>query len=661
MSNKKILGIDLGTTNSCMAVIEGGEATVIANAEGARTTPSIVGFSKTGERLVGQAAKRQAVTNPKNTVYEVKRLIGRKFSEVKDEIKNLSYEVVEGPNGDCRVKINDKLYSPEEISSFILSKLKADAEAYLGEKVEQAVITVPAFFNNQQRQATKDAGKIAGLEVLRIINEPTASCLAYGLDKDNKSKVVAVEDFGGGTDDVSILEFGDGVFEVKATAGDSQLGGKDFDEAIMKWIINDLKSQSGVDVSSDKMAIQRIKDEAEKAKIELSNTTTYEINIPFITMNQSGPVHYNSSLSRAKFEQITESIVDRLVPPAKQALNDFGGKVDEVILVGGSTRMPAIQAKTKEVFGLEPSKGLNPDEAVALGAAIQGGVLAGDVKDVLLLDVTPLDIAIETLGGIATVMVPRGTTVPTKKSETFSTAVDSQPAITVRICQGNRKMFSDNKLLGEFNLDGIPPAPRGVPQEEITVDIDANSIITVTAKDKDTGKEQHITITTSSGLSKDEIEKARKEAELHEAEDKERSEFVNLKNTAESTCFQLEKQLKDNAEKIGDELSKQVTEKISAVRESIKMDDKTKIEASLKDLQEASMKIGEKIYGTARNSGATPNFSKDDLEKMMKEHPEMFSQSGPFAGFGQQFASSQPQNNSSFNKDNVVDVEADVK
>ena len=655
MSNK-VLGIDLGTGNSVISILEGGNVTVIPNSEGERTTPSIVAWTKNGDRLIGRSAKRQATTNSKNTVYEVKRIIGRKYNEIKNEIAKLSYDVVAAPNGDCRIKINNNLYSPEEISSIILSKLKQDAEAYLGEKIEKAIITVPAAFDDSQRQATKNAGKIAGLDVLRIINEPTASCLAYGVDKE-KSGYVAVADIGEGTSDFSILEIGDGVFEVKSTAGDSQLGGKDWDAAIMDWIVSEFKKSEGIDLSKDSMAMQRIKDEAEKAKIELSTVPSYDINLPFITADASGPKHLQMTLSRAMFERLSEHLCDRLTAPAKRAIEDAKVKIDEVILVGGSTRMPSIQQKIEDIFGMKPNKNVDPDLVVAEGAAIQGGVLAGEVNDVVLLDVTPLDIGIETLGGINTILIPRGTTIPTKKSEIFSTAVDSQPAITVRIAQGNRKMFADNKLLGQFNLDGIPPAPRGVPQEEITIDIDANSIITVTAKDLGTGKDAHITIASSSGLSKDEIERARRDAEIHEAEDKERSELIVAKNSAESMCFQLEKQLKDNAEKIGSDLKSEVESKISEVREAIKTDDKSKIDVAVKSLQEASMKIGEKIYGSAPGNGTTPNFSKEDLEKMMKEHPEMFGKNGPFGGFAGQ---TNAESNTS-NKDDVVDADFEVK
>lgn len=653
----KILGIDLGTTNSCMAVMDGGEYSIIPNSEGNRTTPSVIALTKNGDRLVGQAAKRQAVTNPKNTVFSVKRFMGMKFDDAKSEIEKVPYEVVRAPNGDAAIKIGDKTYSPPEVSSFILQKLKADAEAYLGEKITQAVITVPAYFNDAQRQATKDAGKIAGLEVLRIVNEPTAASLAYGLDK-KSNETIAVFDFGGGTFDISILEIGDGVFEVKATNGDTHLGGDDIDNILIDWIVSEFKKESGIDLSKDQMALQRLKEAAEKAKCELSSASTTDISLPFITADATGPKHLQMQLTRAKFEQLITPVIDRLVDPCKKCIEDANaGKIDEVVLVGGSTRIPMVVETANKIFGIQPNKGVNPDEVVGAGAAIQGGILKGEVKDVLLLDVTPLDLGIETLGGINTVMIPRNTTIPTKKSETFSTAADGQPAITVRLCQGNRKMFNDNKLLGEFNLDGIPPAPRGIPQEEITVDIDANGIITVSAKDKGTGKEQHITITSSSGLTKEEIEKAAKDAELHEAEDKAKAELIETKNHAESMCFQLEKQMKDNFDKIDEGTKKDVESKINLVRESIKSDNKYSIEESMKSLQESAMKIGEKIYG--QGSGAQPNFSASDLEKMMKEHPEMFKNGGPFAGFtpGQQ---PPPQNNSESkkpSKDDVIDAE----
>lgn len=640
----KILGIDLGTGFSAMSILEAGKPTIIPNAEGQRTTPSIVAWTKTGERLVGQAAKRQAVSNPRNTVYEVKRLIGRKFSEVQEEIRKLPYEVVSAPNGDCRIRIDGKEYSPEEISSFVLAKLKADAEAFLGEKVTEAIITVPAYFNDSQRQATKDAGRIAGLDVKRIINEPTAASLAYGLDS-KKSGYIAVADVGAGTTDFTILEIGDGVFEVKSTSGDSQLGGKDFDNAILDWIISEFKKSEGIDLSKDPMSVQRIKDESEKAKIELSTTQQYEINLPFITADANGPKHLQMTLTRAKFESIVEPLIARLGPPATQCISEAGiEKIDEVILVGGSTRMPAIQKKIAEVFGMEPNRGINPDESVSMGAAVQSGVLTGEIKDVLLLDVTPLDISIETLGGIATPMIERNTTIPVKRSQIFSTASDNQPGIFVRICQGNRKMFNDNKLLGQFNLDGIPPAPRGVPQEEITVDIDANGIINVTAKDLGTGKDAHITITSSSGLSKEEVERARSDAEKYAEEDKAKADLISARNSAESLCFQIEKQMKDNHDKINDEtLESEINAKIAEVREAINTNDKDKIDSSAKELSEVAQKIGEKVYG-GTSGGSAPNFSPEDLERMKNDprFKDIFGAGSPFGG--QSFNGSSTEN-----------------
>ncbi len=567
----KILGIDLGTTNSCMAVMEGGEPVVIPNAEGARTTPSVVAFTKNGERLVGQAAKRQSVTNPKNTIYSIKRFMGRKYDEVAHEISLVPYEVVKAPNGDAHVKVGDKTFSPPEISAMILQKLKTDAEAFLNDKVTQAVITVPAYFNDSQRQATKDAGRIAGLEVLRIINEPTAASLAYGLDK-KKDEKIAVYDFGGGTFDISILDIGDGVFEVKATNGDTNLGGDDLDQAIMKWLIDDFRAAQGVDLSADVMALQRLKEEAEKAKCALSSATTYDINLPFITMNQSGPLHLAQTLNKAKLESLTMDLVNRTSEPCRKCMNDADlSSVNEVVLVGGQTRMPLIQEKAKSIFGKEPNKGVNPDEVVAIGAAIQGGILKGDVKDVLLLDVTPLTLGIETLGGVMTPLIERNTTIPTKKSEIFSTAADQQPAVTISVFQGDRKMARDNKALGNFNLEGIPPAPRGVPQIEVTFDIDANGILHVSAKDLGTGKEQQITITASSGLSKDEIERMRKDAELHAADDQKRRDEVEARNKADGLAFQVEKTLKDAGDKIA-------------------ADKKAPVEAALKELKDALAK-----------------------------------------------------------------------
>ena len=618
MSNDYVLGIDLGTGFSCMAIMEGGEATVINNREGLPTTPSIVAWTKNGERLVGQAAKRQAVTNAKNTVYEVKRLIGRKMSEVTEDIAKFPFKVEAGNNGECRIKVmsgsEEKSYTPEEISSTVLAKLKADAEAYLGQPVTKAVITVPAFFNNAQREATKVAGEIAGLEVLRIINEPTAAAMAFGADKEG-AKYIAIADIGCGTTDFSILEIADGVYEVKATTGDSQLGGKDWDAVIMDWIISEFKKENGIDLSKDNMAVQRIKDEAEKCKIELSNVMSYEINLPFITADASGPKHINMTLTRSKFEQMTEHLRNRLVEPAKQCVSEAGlEKVDKVLLVGGSTRIPSVVTKIEEIFGLTADKNIDPDLAVAKGAAIQGGVLTGKVNDILLLDVTPLDISIETQGGIAVPMIARNSTIPCKKSDIFTTAADNQPAITVRICQGNRRMFNDNKLLGQFNLDGILPAPRGVPQEEITVDVNANGIITVTAKDVATGKDAHITISSSSGLSKEEIEKAKAEAEQFAEADKQKADLITERNQAEALCYSIEKTIKDNKDKIeDDELVKSVEEKIEAVRKVIPEGTIDEIKKAATELSDMATEIGKKIYQKLKpENGGTGTFNPSD-------------------------------------------------
>jgi molecular chaperone DnaK len=596
----KIIGIDLGTTNSCVAVLEGGEPKVIANEEGARTTPSIVAFSKTGERLVGQVAKRQAITNPENTIFSIKRFMGRRYNEVNDEMKMVPYKVTQ--QGDhIAVVAQGKEYTPPEISAMILQKLKKSAEAYLGETVTEAVITVPAYFNDAQRQATKDAGKIAGLDVKRIVNEPTAAALAYGLDK-KKDETIAVYDFGGGTFDISILEVGEGVIEVKSTNGDTHLGGDNLDQRIVEWLIAEFKHEEGLDLSAkgNEMALQRLKDAAEKAKIELSTTVETEINLPFITADATGPKHLVRKLTRAKLEQLVQDLLERSLEPCKKALTDAGVKtseIDEVVLVGGQTRMPKIQEMVKQLFGKEPHRGVNPDEVVAIGAAVQAGVLAGEVKDLLLLDVTPLTLAIETLGGVATPMIPRNTTIPTKKTETFSTAADSQTEVEVHVLQGERPMAGQNRTLGKFKLAGIPPAPRGVPQIEVTFDIDANGILNVTAKDNATGKDTRITITSSSGLSKDEVEKMAKEAEAHAVEDKEKREEIEARNSLDSLVYNIEKMLKDSGEKVQAADKTEVESALAEAKKTLEGSPKaSEIKAAHEKLTAASHKLAEVLY-----------------------------------------------------------------
>ena len=649
----KIIGIDLGTTNSCVSVMENGEPVVIQNSEGGRTTPSIVGFTSQGDRIVGASAKRQMVTNPKNTIYSVKRLIGHRFSELQGEATKLPYTVIDN-GADCRVEVEDngskKQYSPQEISAFILQKMKKTAEDYLGAEVTDAVITVPAYFNDSQRQATKDAGKIAGLNVQRIINEPTAAALAFGFKQDqDKEKTIAVYDLGGGTFDISILELADGVFEVKSTNGDTHLGGDDWDRAIVNWLIAEFKKDTGIDLSGDPMAMQRLREAAENAKISLSNQTTADINLPFITADATGPKHLQKSLTRAQFEQMTDDLFERTKEPCRKALADAGltaDKIDEVLLVGGSSRMPKVQDVVKAIFGKEGSRAVNPDEAVAIGAAIQGGVLQGDVKDVLLLDVTPLSLGIETMGGVMTKLIPRNTTIPTKKSQIFSTAADGQTAVSIHVLQGEREMAAQNRTLGNFDLVGIPAAPRGVPQIEVTFDIDANGIIHVSAKDLGTGKEQHIQITSSSGLSEEEINRMVKDAEANAAADKEKREAVDAKNEADSLIYATEKSIKDLGDKIDGAEKQKVEDAIAALKQALQSENVADIKAKTEELKNASYKIAEEIYKQQGAQGAQPG-------------AEAGPQADPNAAAGSSGESEEKK--SGFNKDSADDVEYEVK